>query len=76
VSAGLLTAEGTLTGAGEAARAEVAEHLALWRAWLDHGPQIRLRDAREPDPLDLVGTLDPEALAELRERAGLDGGVR
>lgn len=63
---GLLTADGTLTAAGRAAAAEAAERRALWTAWLEHGPSIRLPDAREPDPADLAGSLGPAAVAQLR----------
>jgi manganese/zinc/iron transport system permease protein len=54
---GLLAADGTLTPAGRAAAAETAERRALWTVWLEHGPSIRLPDAREPDPADLRGSL-------------------
>jgi manganese/zinc/iron transport system permease protein len=66
---GLLTADGTLTGAGEAAAAEMAERRALWTAWLEHGPSIRLPDAREPDPADLPGSLGEDAVTQLRALA-------
>jgi manganese/zinc/iron transport system permease protein len=64
---GLLAADGTLTAAGRAAAAETAERRALWSAWLEHGPSIRLPDAREPDPVDLAGSLGADAVAQLRE---------
>jgi manganese/zinc/iron transport system permease protein len=47
--------------------AETAERRALWSAWLEHGPSIRLPDAREPDPVDLAGSLGADAVAQLRE---------
>jgi manganese/zinc/iron transport system permease protein len=65
---GLLAADGTLTPAGRAAAAEAAERRALWTAWLEHGPSIRLPDAREPDPADLAASLGEYAVAQLRER--------
>ncbi len=71
---GLLAADGTLTAAGRAAAAETAERRALWTAWLEHGPSIRLPDAREPDPADLRGSLGDEAVTQLRALA--DGGPR
>jgi manganese/zinc/iron transport system permease protein len=67
---GLLAADGTLTPAGRAAAAEAAERRALWTAWLEHGPSIRLPDAREPDPTDLRGSLGDDAVAQLRALAG------
>ncbi|WP_246170349.1 metal ABC transporter permease [Pseudonocardia hierapolitana] len=66
---GLLAADGTLTAAGRAAAAETAERRALWTAWLEHGPSIRLPDAREPDPTDLRGSLGDDAVAQLRALA-------
>jgi manganese/zinc/iron transport system permease protein len=64
---GLLAADGTLTATGRAAAAETAERRALWSAWLEHGPSIRLPDAREPDPVDLAGSLGEDAVAQLRK---------
>jgi manganese/zinc/iron transport system permease protein len=66
---GLLAADGTLTAAGTTAAAETAERRALWSAWLEHGPSVRLPDAREPDPTDLRGSLGDEAVAQLRALA-------
>jgi manganese/zinc/iron transport system permease protein len=66
---GQLAADGTLTPAGHAAAAEAAERRALWTAWLEHGPSIRLPDAREPDPADLRGSLGDEAVTQLRALA-------
>ncbi|OZM84405.1 hypothetical protein CFP66_06085 [Pseudonocardia sp. MH-G8] len=63
---GLLAGDGTLSDAGRAAAAELAERRALWTAWLEHGASIRLPDAREPDPADLAGSLGPDAVAQLR----------
>ncbi|MCF7551406.1 metal ABC transporter permease [Pseudonocardia sp. WMMC193] len=69
VRANLMTPDGVLTVAGERARREAQDRDELWRAWLRYGPQIRLRDAREPDLHDLRRTLAPEALAELERLA-------
>ncbi len=66
---GLLDADGLLTGAGRAAAAELAERRELWKAWLAHGADLRLPDAREPDPVDLRASLGDEAVARLRELA-------
>jgi manganese/zinc/iron transport system permease protein len=71
---GQLAADGTLTAAGRAAATEAAERRALWTAWLEHGPSIRLPDAREPDPADLRGSLGDEAVTQLRALA--DGAPR
>jgi manganese/zinc/iron transport system permease protein len=66
---GLLAADGTLTPSGLAAAAEAADRRALWSAWLEHGPSIRLPDAREPDPADLRGSLGEAAVTQLRALA-------
>jgi manganese/zinc/iron transport system permease protein len=71
---GLLAPDGTLTAAGRAAAAEMADRRALWSAWLAHGPSIRLPDAREPDPADLRGSLGEDAVTQLRALA--DGSRR
>jgi manganese/zinc/iron transport system permease protein len=71
---GLLSPDGTLTSAGRAAAAEMADRRALWTAWLAHGPSIRLPDAREPDPADLKGSLGEDAVTQLRALAA--GGRR
>jgi len=71
VRAGFLTEDGTLTPAGAAAQEDRAERVALAMAWLHYGPQIRLRDAREPDLRDVRRSLEPDALAELKHLAGL-----
>jgi manganese/zinc/iron transport system permease protein len=72
---GLLAADGrTLTPAGQAAAADLADRRALWTAWLAHGASIELPDAREPDPADLPASLGADAVAQLRALA--NGGSR
>jgi manganese/zinc/iron transport system permease protein len=72
---GLLAADGrTLTPAGQAAAADLADRRALWTAWLAHGASVELPDAREPDPADLPGSLGADAVAQLRALA--NGGSR
>jgi manganese/zinc/iron transport system permease protein len=71
---GLADADGRLTVTGCAAVAELLDRRALWSAWLEHGAALRLPDAREADPRDLVGSLGDRAVAELRVLAG--GGER
>jgi manganese/zinc/iron transport system permease protein len=64
---GLLAPDGTtLTDAGRAAAADLADRRALWSAWLAHGAAVRLPDAREPDPADLLGSLGDDAVRQLR----------
>jgi manganese/zinc/iron transport system permease protein len=58
---------GALTGAGQDAARDAADRRALWTAWLAHGTRLGLPDAREPDPLDLPGSIGAEAVARLRE---------
>lgn len=61
----------TLTADGDAAAASALELRDLWSAWLEHGHELGLPDAREPDPTDLPSTLGPERTAKLRALAGL-----
>jgi manganese/zinc/iron transport system permease protein len=70
---GLLDADGRLTDAGRVAAAELAERRELWKAWLAHGADVHLPDAREPDPVDLRGSLGEDALAQLRALAAERG---
>jgi manganese/zinc/iron transport system permease protein len=67
---GLLTGDDRLTDAGRGAAAELAERRELWTAWLAHGAELDLPDAREPDPVDLRASLGDAAVARLRELAG------
>jgi manganese/zinc/iron transport system permease protein len=55
-----------LTESGAAAVHTVLEQRDLWTAWLEHGWQLELPDAREPDPRDLRGSLGEEAVERLR----------
>ena len=56
-----------LTPEGHAALAELDERRRLWTAWLAHGAELELADAREPDPRDLDGSLGEDAVRRLRE---------
>jgi manganese/zinc/iron transport system permease protein len=67
---GLLGPDDRLTPAGRTAAGELAERRELWRAWLAHGAELDLPDAREPDPVDLRASLGDAAVARLRELAG------
>lgn len=67
---GLATGDGTLTGRGRTAAADVTDRRDLWSAWLEHGHALRLPDAREPDPRDLRASLGDEAAEKLRGLAG------
>jgi len=63
---GLLDADGRLTDAGRVEAADLADRRELWKAWLAHGAEVRLPDAREPDPVDLRASLGDDAVAQLR----------
>ncbi len=70
--AGLLAGEDgrlRLTESGAAAAHLMLARRDLWSAWLEHGWQLDLADAREPDPRDLVGSLGGEAVDRLRSLA-------
>jgi manganese/zinc/iron transport system permease protein len=54
-----------LTESGAAAAHTVLEQRDLWTAWLEHGWQLDLPDAREPDPQDLRGSLGDDAVERL-----------
>lgn len=69
---GLLEREGGrlhLSESGAAAAHSVLERRELWSAWLEHGAQLELSDAREPDPSDLRGSLGDEAADRLKALA-------
>lgn len=62
-----------LTEPGAAAVHGLLDQRRLWAAWLEHGWQLRIADAREPDPRDLRGSLGDEAVARLEALAGAAG---
>ena len=75
-AAGLLARDGErirLSEAGAAAAHAALENRAMWGAWLEHGARLGLRDAREPDPRDLRGSLGEEAYRRLQGLAGAGG---
>jgi manganese/zinc/iron transport system permease protein len=57
----------SLTPAGRAALAELDERRRLWGAWLEHGRELHLGDAREADPRDLDSSLGEDAVRRLRQ---------
>ena len=58
-----------LTTAGRSRAEAVSARRDLWSAWLEHGWELELPDAREPDPRDVAGSLGDAAAARLRELA-------
>jgi manganese/zinc/iron transport system permease protein len=58
-----------LTAAGTRAAWAASERRQLWSLWLEHGAELDLPDAREPDPHDLRGSLGDEQVARLRALA-------
>lgn len=61
--AGLVERDGErilLSEAGAAAAHAALAERRLWAAWLEHGWRLGIRDAREPDPRDLRGSLGDE----------------
>ena len=54
-----------LTAAGAAAAHTALHRRELWTLWLEHGHELELPDAREPDPRDLRGTLGDEYVERL-----------
>jgi manganese/zinc/iron transport system permease protein len=46
----------------------------LWTAWLDHGHELALPDAREPDPTDLRGSLGDDYVDRLQALAAGERG--
>ncbi len=74
--AGLLEREGDrlhLSEAGAAAAHSLLERRELWSAWLEHGSELELADAREPDPTDVRRSLGDEAADRLRSLAAAGG---
>jgi manganese/zinc/iron transport system permease protein len=45
------------------------ERRELWSLWLEHGAQLDLPDAREPDPRDVQRSLGREQVARLHALA-------
>lgn len=60
-----------LSESGAASAHALLDRRNLWSAWLEHGWQVELPDAREPDPRDLRASLG-DALTE--ELIALSGG--
>ena len=54
-----------LTAAGAAAAHAALQRRELWTLWLEHGHELELPDAREPDPRDLRGTLGDDYVERL-----------
>jgi len=61
-----------LTESGAAAAHAVLDGRRLWTAWLDHGHELELPDAREPDPSDLRASLGDEYVDRLRALAAAE----
>ncbi|MDQ2700163.1 MAG: metal ABC transporter permease [Actinomycetota bacterium] len=59
-----------LSESGAAAAHTLLRQRDLWTAWLEHGWQLDIPDAREPDPRDLRHTLGDDLTDELLELAG------
>jgi manganese/zinc/iron transport system permease protein len=58
-----------LSESGAAAVHALLARRELWSAWLEHGWQLELPDAREPDPEDLRGSLGDELAGRLERLA-------
>jgi manganese/zinc/iron transport system permease protein len=72
--AGALVRDGQrvhLSESGAAAVHALMDRRELWSAWLEHGWQLDIPDAREPDPRDLRATLGDDLTEQL---IGLSGG--
>ena len=61
-----------LSESGAAAVHTLLDGRDLWSAWLEHGWQLDIPDAREPDPRDLRKTLGDELTDRLVEYAAED----
>lgn len=69
---GLLVRTGevvSLSTDGVRAAGDAAQRRRLWSLWLEHGGQLDLPDAREPDPHDLQRILGREQVARLQALA-------
>ncbi len=62
----------TLTEAGRREAQRAREAVLAWSAWIEHGWRLGLPDAREPDPLNLAGSLGDEMAARLARMARED----
>jgi len=63
-----------LSESGAAAAHAVIERRDLWSVWLEHGWRLDLPDAREPNPVDLRGSLGDDVTDRLLSLAADDGG--
>lgn len=63
-----------LTPSGAAAVHSLIERRNLWSAWLEHGSELEIPDAREPDPTDLRGSLGDEVADRLDRLVAREGG--
>lgn len=75
--AGLLDRDGGrlyLSLSGAAAVRTLLERRELWAAWLEHGAELDLPDAREPDPTDLRRSLGDDAADRLAALAARGAG--
>ena len=73
--AGLVERDGErlrLSDTGAAAAHRALEERRLWSAWLEHGWRLGIRDAREPDPRDLRGSLGDDLTDRLVALAAED----
>lgn len=65
---GMLARDGDrvhLSESGAAAVHALLERRSLWSAWLEHGWELDLPDAREPDPTDLRASIGDAAVQRL-----------
>lgn len=54
-----------LTGTGRTAAGSILEREQLWTAWLKHGHQVSSPGVREPNPVDIRGSLGDETANRL-----------
>ncbi|MBW3647518.1 MAG: metal ABC transporter permease [Actinobacteria bacterium] len=64
----------SLSTAGVRAARDAVERRELWSLWLEHGAQLDLPDAREPDPRDVQRSLGREQVARLHALAAAGQG--
>ena len=60
---------------GAAAAHSALESRLLWNAWLEHGARLPMRDAAEPDPRDVRGSLGDEMTDQLLALSRDDGAL-